>query len=414
MVETTAIACYSLALLATIFMLAIRRALDAALGIYVPYLLVFPAIAFSSRYCGVGPAILTTVLGFLGEQYWFIPPLHTFTVTGGLEQANAAAYFSVSAVVIAFAESSRRTLARLAVSKRMLEQAGDALRMGHEQLEQRVEERTREIKATNLELTNQAEVVRELSGRLLHMQDEEHRRLARDLHDSLGQIAAALGMNLSSLQDATRQLGHNQRRALDESVALTQDLSKQIRTISHLLHPPLLDEVGLSAALHFYVEEFARRSNVPVTLELSADLGRLSRDVETSIFRVIQEGLTNIHRHSGSPTAAIRVTRVDGNIRAEIEDVGRGLPPEKQILLTTLGIAGGGIRGMRERLRQFGGTLEVRSNDNGTLVTATVPEDRATAASDSDEIDGSQIATRLADLDEHNARGNEERCHEFR
>jgi signal transduction histidine kinase len=257
-------------------------------------------------------------------------------------------------------------------------------------------------------------VVRELSGRLLHMQDEEHRRLARDLHDSLGQIAAALGMNLSSLQDATRQLGHNQRRALDESVALTQDLSKQIRTISHLLHPPLLDEVGLSAALHFYVEEFARRSNVPVTLELSADLGRLSRDVETSIFRVIQEGLTNIHRHSGSPTAAIRVTRVDGNIRAEIEDVGRGLPPEKQILLTTLGIAGGGIRGMRERLRQFGGTLEVRSNDNGTLVTATVPEDRATAASDSDEIDGSQIATRLADLDEHNARGNEERCHEFR
>jgi signal transduction histidine kinase len=406
-------ACYSLALLATVLMLAIRRALDPMLGMYIPYLLVFPAIAFSSRYCGVGPTILTTVLGFLGEQYWFIPPLHTFTVTGGL-QANAVAYFSVSAVVIAFAESGRRTLARLEVSKQMLEQAGEALRMSHEQLEQRVEERTREIKATNLELTNQAEVVRELSGRLLHIQDEEHRRLARDLHDSLGQIAAALGMNLFSLQDGTRKLGQNQMRALDESLALTQELSKQIRTISHLLHPPLLDEVGLPAALQFYVEEFARRSHVPVTLELSADLGRLSREVETSIFRVIQEGLTNIHRHSASPTAAIRVTRADGHIRAEIEDAGRGMSPEKQILLTTLGRAGGGIRGMRERLRQFGGTLEVRSNDNGTLVTASIPEDRAAAASDSDEIDGSQIATRLTDFDEHNARGTEERYHEFR
>jgi signal transduction histidine kinase len=409
-----AIACYSLALVATLLMLAIRRALDPVLGRYVPYLLVFPAIAFSSRYCGVGPTILTTVLGFLGEQYWFIPPLHTFTVTGGLERANAVAYFSVSAVVIAFAESGRRTLARLAVSKRMLEQAGEALRMSHEQLEQRVEERTREIRATNLELTNQAAVVRELSGRLLHIQDEERRRLARDLHDSLGQIAAALGMNLFSLQDGTRQLSYNQMKALDESLALTEELSKQIRTISHLLHPPLLDEVGLPAALRFYVEEFARRSNVPVTLELSPDLGRLSREVETSIFRMIQEGLTNIHRHSGSPTAAIRVTRADGYVRAEIEDAGRGMSPEKQILLTTLGRAGGGIRGMRERLRQFGGTLEVRSNDNGTLVTASIPEDRAAAASDSDEIDGSQIATRLTDFDEHNARGTVERYHEFR
>jgi signal transduction histidine kinase len=220
-----AIACYSLALVATVLMLTIRRALDSVLGMYIPYLLVFQAIAFSSRYCGVGPTILTTVLGFLGEQYWFIPPLHTFAVTGGLEQANAVAYFSVSAVVIAFAESGRRTLARLAVSKQMLEQASEALRMSHGQLEQRVEERTREIKATNVELTNQAEVVREGSGRLLHIQDEEHRRLARDLHDSLGQIAAALGMSLSSLQDGTRQLGHNQMRALDESMALTQELS---------------------------------------------------------------------------------------------------------------------------------------------------------------------------------------------
>jgi signal transduction histidine kinase len=373
---------YALALLATALILAIRGALDPVLGTYVPYLLVFPAIAFSSRYCGVGPSILTTVLAFLGEQYWFIPPFHTFAVAGGLQQSNAVAYFVVSAFVIAFAESGRRTLARLAVSKEKLERTGEALRESHEQLEQRVEERTRELQARNVELSKQAEVVRELSGQLLQVQDDEHRRLARDLHDSVGQIAAALSMNLSLLQSETQGLGRDQVRAVEDSLALAQELSNQIRTISYLLHPPLLDEIGLLPALQCYVEEFTRRSKIHVTFEFSPDLGRQSREMETSIFRVVQEALTNLHRHSGSPTAAVRVTSVDGNVRVEIEDWGRGICSETQSVLASSGRAGVGIRGMRERLRQFGGTLEVTSKGSGTLVTATVPELGAAAASD--------------------------------
>jgi signal transduction histidine kinase len=377
---------YTTALLATIVMLAIRRALDPVLGTYIPYLLVFPAIVFSAWYCGLGPAILTSTIAFLGEQYWFIPPFHTFAVVGAAEWASVVVYFVVSAVVIAFAESSRRTLATLRVSNEKLEQTSEALRNSHEQLEQRVEARTRELQIKNAELINQAEVVREISGRLLQTQDEERRRLARDLHDSLGQLVAALGMNLSLLQSAVPQLGRSETRLVTDSMATVQELSRQIRTISHLLHPPLLDEVGLSSALQWYVEEFAQRSNIRVTLELSPELGRLPRDAEISIFRVVQECLTNIHRHSGSPTAGVRITYDNGNVRTEVSDAGKGISPEKQSLFSSAGRGGVGVRGMRERLRQFGGTLELKSGAQGTVVIATLPSAQAAAVAASEQV----------------------------
>jgi len=142
-------------------------------------------------------------------------------------------------------------------------------------------------------------------------------------------------------------------------------MSKEIRTLSHLLHPPLLDEVGLTSALRWYVEGFAERSKIPVTLELAPDLERLSRELETAMFRIIQECLTNIHRHSGSATACIRTRRENNEVVLSVSDEGKGIVPT--------GMPGVGIRGMRERVRQLGGTLEVRSGNPGTSVIARLP-----------------------------------------
>jgi two-component system, NarL family, sensor kinase len=146
-----------------------------------------------------------------------------------------------------------------------------------------------------------------------------------------------------------------------------------VRTMSHLLHPPLLDEVGLASGLRSYLEGFTERSKIRVDLELPEDLGRLQRDSETAIFRIVQECLTNIHRHSESPVARIRIKRTDSEVSLEVEDSGKGIPAEKRQAMDSGGTAGVGIRGMRERLRQLGGSLEINSNDTGTVVVARLP-----------------------------------------
>jgi PAS domain S-box-containing protein len=215
------------------------------------------------------------------------------------------------------------------------------------------------------------ESVRLLSGQLLHLQDQERRRIARELHDSAGQILAALGMNLSLVEDG--DLAPNAAKAVKDSLGLVQQLSRELRTISHLLHPPLLDEVGLASGLRSYLEGFTERSKIKVDLELPDDLGRLPQDSETSIFRVVQECLTNIHRHSESSVATIRITRTDGQVSVEVEDKGKGIPPEKCEEMDSGSSIGVGIRGMRERLRQLGGALEVISNGEGTVVVARIP-----------------------------------------
>jgi PAS domain S-box-containing protein len=214
------------------------------------------------------------------------------------------------------------------------------------------------------------ESLRLLSSQLLHLQDQERRRIARELHDSAGQILAALGMNLSLVESENGTIAPHAAKAIRESLDLVQQLSRELRTISHLLHPPMLDEVGLSSGLRSYLEGFTERSKIKVELELPEDLGRLPQDSETSIFRVVQECLTNIHRHSESPVARIRITRSDGHVSVEVEDRGKGIPEEKRDAMRSGGLPGVGIRGMRERLRQLGGTLEVNSNGEGTVVVA--------------------------------------------
>ena len=247
------------------------------------------------------------------------------------------------------------------------------LQSARDELEERVRQRTAELSEKNAELVKQGETVRELSARLLQMQDEERRRLARELHDSAGQFIAALSMNISRVAREKERLSTDAQRCAAENLQLVEQLSQEIRTMSHLLHPPLLDEAGLGSAIRWYIDGFAERSKIAVRLDMPEAFDRLSDDQEIAIFRVVQECLTNIHRHSNSATAIIQLSREEGQVHVKVRDEGTGMPPEKQLALVSSGKLGVGLRGMRERIRQLGGALEVESTPKGTTVRATVP-----------------------------------------
>jgi signal transduction histidine kinase len=258
---------------------------------------------------------------------------------------------------------SRRLLAGKAIDITERKRAEDALAQTRDELERRVEKRTAQA--------------RELSARLLQMQDEERRRIARELHDSAGQMVAALLMNIGGLNSTDRQDGERER-LLSDSRAILENLNKELRTISHLLHPPLLDEVGLPSALRWYVDEFAKRSGIETSLELAPDFGRANPDLEIAVFRIVRECLTNVHRHSGSSKATVRVRQSNGALLLEVHDAGKGIAPEKKALLTGSGPVGVGLRGMRERILQLGGTLEIESAHIGTIVRAMFPAEKST------------------------------------
>ena len=342
---------YAVALLATVVALLVRLGLNLFLGDYVPYITLFPAVAFCAWYCGIGPSIVSVVVALLGAQYWFIAPAHPLRTVGMAQVIGIPVFLTGSIVLIAMGEARRRREGVLWAAQRELAEA--------------VKERTVELDRTNQSL-------RELSARLMQLQDDERRRLARELHDSVGQTLAALSMNLVAVGNDIERLMKT-ANTVSDSAALVQELSQEVRTISHLLHPPLLDEAGLASALRWYTEGFAQRSKVKVDLEISANFERLDRESETAIFRIVQECLTNIHRHAESPTARIRIATSDSHICVEVQDRGKGIPPEKQFEVASTGTPGVGIRGMRERLRQLGGGLDIHSNDKGTLIVARLP-----------------------------------------
>lgn len=242
-----------------------------------------------------------------------------------------------------------------------------------DKLEHRVQIRTHDLEQSNISL-------RQLSARLLQTQDEERRRIARELHDSIGQLLAALSMNISTVSMEKGKLSSAARASVEENEALVTRVSDEIRTLSYLLHPPLLEEIGLECALKDYVDGFGERSKIAVRLDMPPDFGRLSKEAEIALFRVVQECLTNIHRHSGSSTAAIRLRRENDSISLEVRDEGRGIPADKLQLLNSTGTLGVGFRGMRERLRQLGGSLGVSSNGSGTVVAATLRDQQPTAS----------------------------------
>jgi signal transduction histidine kinase len=236
-----------------------------------------------------------------------------------------------------------------------------------------VADRTAQLSAANESLlgetwerTQGEKTLHELSGQLLNAQDDERRRIARDLHDTTGQTLAALAMTLAQMQP---EASPKNAARFEECVGLVSAASAEIRSLSYLLHPPLMDLIGLGAAIREFVSEFGKRAGTHIKVDVAKDLGRLEGNREIVIFRIIQEGLANVHRHSGSATANIKLRYSGPNVILEITDQGRGLQLDSEGK-TKYGV---GIKSMQERLRPFRGTLDVTSSESGTKLTAILP-----------------------------------------
>jgi signal transduction histidine kinase len=214
---------------------------------------------------------------------------------------------------------------------------------------------------------------RALSARILDLQDAERRRIARELHDSVGQYLVGLKINLEQLLGTRANLSLAHETLLADTVDLTERSINEVRTISHLLHPPLLDEVGLESATRWYADGFAKRSALKVSLDLDRITNRLPKEVELALFRVLQESLTNVHRHAGAKSIEVVLTCSTGHVVLSVIDDGKGVSSEVLMRFRSGTATGVGLAGMRERLAELGGTLEVEQRSRGTAIRATIP-----------------------------------------
>ncbi|MGB2670908.1 MAG: PAS domain S-box protein [Candidatus Acidiferrum sp.] len=217
--------------------------------------------------------------------------------------------------------------------------------------------------------------LRQLSLRLLQSQDEERRRIGRDLHDSVGQYLVGLKMKVDSLKSSAARGQRGDTRELADCSQLIEEAISEVRTMSYLLYPPMLEELGLKSAIPWYLDGFAKRSGIKTTFEVSPDFDRIPGDQELALFRVLQESLTNVHRHSGSSTAVIRLMTRDRVVMLEVIDVGKGMQSKnnEDEVHGWKGALGVGLRGMKERMQQLGGSLEISSGEEGTTITAALP-----------------------------------------
>jgi signal transduction histidine kinase len=241
-----------------------------------------------------------------------------------------------------------------------------ALQHAKQALEREVGEKA----AAQLKLQESEQSLRKLSVNLIKAQDQEQRRIGRELHDSVGQSLAVLKMGLDSLKHTAERNRDDPRTEdqLSECTALAEQSIREVRTVSYLLHPPLLEECGLSSAILSYVEGFSKRSGIQISLDTPDAFGRLPTEVERAMFRVLQESLTNVHRHSGSRTARISLAINGDAVILEIADQGHGIPADK------VGKLGVGLQSMRERMREFDGKLEIDFSAQGTIIRASVPQ----------------------------------------
>lgn len=231
--------------------------------------------------------------------------------------------------------------------------------------EQRIAEQTQQLSEANHEL-------RHLSSRIVAIRDEERRKLGRELHDSQGQYLAAIKMNLEMIEATDSTLSAAQKGALGEAIKLLERSMREIRVISHLLHPPLLDEIGLQAVVPWYLNSFSERSGIQIELDMPTEFAKLPDQIELAVFRILQECLTNVHRHSGSKTAKVRIVSDAGSVTLQVSDSGRGFTLVEDPRSGRLQ-GGVGITGMRERIRELGGTFDINSSPAGTMVTAALP-----------------------------------------
>jgi PAS domain S-box-containing protein len=288
--------------------------------------------------------------------------------------------FWANVLIAAIRDEERKLLGFAKVTRDFTERrhAQEALQKANKELAQEAAER----KEAQQKLSNSERSLRQLSLHLLRTQDEERRRIGRDLHDSLGQYLAVMKINLDTLASFIDSEDEKARQHVSQCLRLVDESIKEVRTISYLLYPPLLEEMGLKSAIPWYVDGFAKRSGINTTFEVSSDFGRLPRDVELAMFRVLQESLTNVHRHSESSTADVRLSMEHGIATLEVRDHGKGISSGvlEEGSQDWIGSTGVGLRGMGERMRQLGGKLEVFSTREGTTVTAWVAVSESASA----------------------------------
>jgi signal transduction histidine kinase len=353
--------------------LALRAVLAPFLLTSHPYTLLFAATAVASWYGGAWPALFTASFGFFCANFLFAQPVNSIRFGHSENPVTTAAYLFVSLAFVAFGELNRRTMGRF-------RGAEESYRKTQEESETRIKERTAELEERNRLVHDQAKVLalindglRDLSTQLMHVRDEERRRIARDLHDGAGQGLAALSMTLGALRNEAKKVNPKIAEMASDCGNLVRKLLDEVRTVSYLLHPPLLDELGLESAVRWYVEGFCERSKIRIFLDISENVGRLSSSVETSVFRIIQESLTNVHRHSASATAEIRIDRTPEGLVLEVRDDGKGISREVMARIMSANSSGVGVRGMRERVQGLNGRFEIASDGAGTAIRVIVP-----------------------------------------
>jgi signal transduction histidine kinase len=352
---------YTVAVASTVFAIALRGALEPVLGHSGFYVTVYIAVVLSALVCGLGPSILSAVLGMAGIVYWFVDPRHSFLITDRRDIHALIACVLVCPVLIALGEANRR--------KQL--QINDA----RDKLDQRVQERTAALSQALSNLESEIrerqlaeEQLRRLSVRLMTVQDEERRHIARDLHDTAGQTLAAIKMTLARLQNAGASDPLVSRLANDLN-ALTGEALQEIRTTSYLLHPPLLDECGFASVARWFVEGFTTRSGIEVHCEIPEQMERLPESLELVLFRILQEALTNVHRHSGATAVRVNLHCDANQIRFQVSDNGHGIPQQHLKRFESNGTGGVGIAGMRERIREWGGEMAIQSDNTGTTIS---------------------------------------------
>ena len=337
---------------------------------------------YSVKWLWTSTAIFI-LLTFGGLTLAPAPVLHLVTWVDWLNRSVTALALVVAAVPV---HLRLRSILALQAATAERDRAEQALQHSHAQLEARVQERTRELQAeiaesarTTLKLRESEQSLRHLSVRLMKSQDEERRRIARALHDTVGQYLALSKMNLDSWlkhPDASDR----GIQALCQIADSLDKCSSETRNISYLLHPPLLDELGFASAARTYVEGFSQRSNIPVKLSMPCELKRLPAGLELVLFRVLQESLTNVLRYAHSPTVDIQIEIEDNQITLTVRDYGKGMPPELVHQLNTGSGSGVGLSGMRERIVQFHGNFKIESDRNGTSIRAILPMTTAESA----------------------------------